>query len=320
MNTSNSPIFIIGVHRSGTTLLRFMLSSHSKIYIPPESDFIPLFFQKTPTGNLSFDRTAELLNNIFARYRFIGEWKGSQPEASDFYNGMQEKTPAAFLDRLYSLYAHQFGAVRWGDKTPIYASYVRLIHIIFPNARFIHIIRDPRDAAVSLLEKYAQREFHIDIYFAARNWVRRIMRARNDGFSLGPNFYFEIRYENLVTNPDRELRAICNFINEDYEPQMQSHHDLASKNIPEDSHFFENVRKPVNNESIGRWMAELSLNDQRVIQRVSGDLMRELGYPTEDLGKMSGTEHLRFQFLQTKYATLQTGRHILQTLGFFPPI
>ncbi|MEJ2210636.1 MAG: sulfotransferase, partial [Anaerolineae bacterium] len=94
--TAQRPIFIVGVHRSGTTLLRFMLNSHPRLYIPPESDFIPRFFQRRPQGPLDEARVAWLLDVIFRRYRLVKEWQGAPPDPAAFYAAMATPTPAAF--------------------------------------------------------------------------------------------------------------------------------------------------------------------------------------------------------------------------------
>jgi hypothetical protein len=314
------PFFIVGVHRSGTTLLRYMLSSHSRLYVPPESDFIPNFFLRDPEGELSDRRIAEILDTIFTKYRFMEEWQGDQPDTSDFVQSMSSRTPAALLDALYTAYARQNGAQRWGDKTPIYASYVDLIHQIFPTAQFIHIIRDGRDAALSMLVKYQEDEFHVDVFFAARNWVRRIRKAQSSRAGLAPDQYYELRYEDLVVDPEKELRGICDFLGETFESSMLRHHRLATTRIPSDSHFFDTVRNPTTDDRIGRWRSGLSPADQRLVQVVAGRLLKELNYPLEDLGPMPPSEQLRLAALAAKYLTLQAGRRILQEVGLFPPI
>jgi hypothetical protein len=316
----NYPFFIVGVHRSGTTLLRYMLTSHSRIYIPPESDFIPDFFLHKPNAELSERQIADILHAIFSRSRFVGEWQGDPLSASALAREMPEHTPAALLDALYGEYARQNGAERWGDKTPIYASYLDLIHQIFPRAQFVHIIRDGRDAALSMLEKYEKDEFHVDVFFAARNWVRRIRKAQASGARLGPDLYYELRYESLVQDPERELRAVCAFLGETFEPGMLAHEYLALERIPPGSHFFDNVRNPTTRQRIGRWREALSPADQRLLQRVESALLTELGYGLEDLGPMSMLEKARLAVLACKYATLQAGRQVLQQLGLFPPI
>jgi hypothetical protein len=297
-----------------------MLCSHSRLYIPPETDFIPYFFRKDPQEQLSEERITHILKIIFSRYRFTGEWQGSPPSSEQILREMQDRTPASFLNALYTLYAAQNGKVRWGDKTPIYASYLDFIHQIFPEAKFIHILRDPFDAGISLLEKYQKEEFHIDIYFAARNWMRRINDINQSREHLPTHLYHELRYEDLVQQPEEKIQEVCDFLGEDYEPSMLHQHLLAQNKIAPDSRFFANVRKPVNTDSIGRGRRELSLSDRRLMQKVCAPLMGQYGYAQDELGIMPANEKIRMAMLRSKYEILQAGRRTATSLGLMPPI
>ena len=315
---STAPFFIVGVHRSGTTLLRYMLSSSPRIYIPPESDFIPRFFGRDPLSPLSRERAVNILTTLWSSYRFVKEWQGEPPDAEAFVDRLPERTPRAFLQALYSQYAAQNGAVRWGDKTPIYASYMDLIHRIFPEARFVHVIRDGRDVALSMLDKWGEKEFHIDIYFAAKSWVRRIRQARASGARLGPDLYYELRYEDLVRDPEAELRPLCRFLAEPYVPEMAQPHLLGQERIQPDG-FHAPIRQPPSTKRVGRWRREMSMADQRLFQRLGGALLSELGYEAADLGSMPAGEAARFAALSLKYTTLQAGRRVFQAAGVFHP-
>ncbi|MCP4425013.1 MAG: sulfotransferase [Chloroflexi bacterium] len=318
MKTQDAPIFIIGVHRSGTTLLRYMLSSSPRIHIPPESDFIPRFFLRRPTAPLSEQRVTEMLKVIFDRYRFVNQWRGDPPPAGSFlHNG--PPTPAAFLDRLYTLYAQQHSAVRWGDKTPIYSSYVDLLHEIFPEAQFIHLMRDGRDVALSTLDKWGKKKIHFDMYFAARNWARRTRQARQAEAELGPQQYYELRYENLVADPARELRPICEFLNEPFYPEMAEPQRLGQKDIAPGT-FHAPVRQPPSTARIARWRKEMSPQDLRLFQHIAGPLLEETGYPLVDGGVMTPAEKARLAALAAKYMAFQTGRRMAQMLGLAPPV
>jgi hypothetical protein len=314
---TEKPIFIVGVHRSGTTLLRYMLNSHPDIYIPPESDFIPRFFLNNPNKKLSEREIEKILINIFSKYRFVKEWQGNPPDIRNFTDS--ERTPDLFLSKLYQLYAQQYNAIRWGDKTPIYSSYINLIEKIFPDAQFIHIIRDGRDVALSMLEKWQKKDFHIDIYFAAQNWVRRINKARKDGILLGEHRYLELRYEDLVNNPVTELKNVCKFLGETYFPIMSQPNVLGSENI-EPGSFHDPIRYPPSTARINRWKHEMSQADLRIFQRIAGNLLTELGYSILNSSEFSIKEQLRYYCLAAKYYILQTSRSILQALRIMPPI
>jgi protein-tyrosine sulfotransferase len=116
VSTTTDPIFIAGFHRSGTTLLRFMLNCNPRIYIPPESDFISRFVLGRAHKELSDARITHLLDVIFGRYRFVREWQGDPLDPAASAACLPARTPAASLDTRYTDYAQQHGADRWGGK------------------------------------------------------------------------------------------------------------------------------------------------------------------------------------------------------------
>jgi hypothetical protein len=310
------PIFVIGAPRSGTTLLRIMLSSHSRIYIPPESDFIPRLFLGRGRTPMSPRRARRDLRIVLDNRRFFREWRGSPPEPEAFLIDLVEPTPAAFLDALYSAYAAQYGAARWGDKSPIYTSHVDLLAEIFPKAQFVHLIRDGRDAGLSALAAYPDR-FYVDVYWAARSWRQRVEAARGAGAVLGPECYLEVRYEELTIDPEKVLRSVCSFLGEAYEPAMSQPQHLGEQLLrPHGRHA--PVRDPVRPNS-GRWRTDLAPADQRLFHVVAGPLLRDLGYEVPDTGAMSPRERSRLALLAVKYRLLEGGRRVLQTLGIFHP-
>jgi hypothetical protein len=314
--SAGAPIFVVGAPRSGTTLLRIMLSSHPRIYIPPESDFIPRLYLGRARVPMSRDRAERDLRVILANRRFLREWHDELPDPTAFVAALPEVTPAALLDALYRAYAAQHDATRWGDKSPIYARYVPLLTELFPSAQFIHLIRDGRDATLSTLAAYPDR-FYVDVYFAARWWRQRVRAARHAGLALGPAHYTEVRYEDLTTDPDDVLRSLCDFLGEDYVPAMREPHKLARELLaPGGRHA--PVREPLHANS-GGWRSRMPVTDQRLFHAVASDLLAELGYEVADRGPLGPGERARIVGLATKYRALEGGRRILQGLGVFPP-
>jgi glycosyltransferase involved in cell wall biosynthesis len=314
------PIFIVGAQRSGTTLLRYMLSSHPRLYIPPESNFIPRFFQKQPCTPMSRQQAIQIAGMLLAYRPFFRDWHGERLAPETFVNSLPDLTPAAFVDTLYTHYARQHDAQRWGDKSPIYTEHIDLLAEIFPTAQFIHIIRDGRDTALSMQKAYqGKRFFYVDLYYAGRTWKRRVNKARAAGYLLGADRYYELHYEHLVANPDTLLSEICDFLGEAYAPTMvapdavagQQHHSTG---------IHANVRQAPTTKSVGRWQQEMSFADQRLFQSVAGDLLQELAYnQNKGLGRMPVVERLRYIRLWAKYAIIESGRRFLQVVGVFHP-
>jgi hypothetical protein len=308
----------VGVHRSGTTLLRYILNSHPRIYIPPESDFFPRFFQKRPNATLDRQDAIKIIETIFKEYRFVQEWQGGIPDSKTFVDNLSNLKPAFLLNSLYSQYAGQFGAERWGDKTPVYTSYMDLIIILFPDAQFIHIIRDGRDVALSMLDKWGQKEHHIDILYAAESWERRLQKAFVSAAKLDTDHYYELRYEDLVTAPEEVVHKICDFLGESFVLEMIEPHLLGRERIQPNG-FHAPVRQPLSPSRINRWRVEMEERDRKIFQAVAYDMLKRLDYKVEDLNPLSFSEFVRFSRLKIKYNLLQTGRTILQSLGVFHP-
>jgi hypothetical protein len=313
------PIFIIGMQRSGTTMLRYMLCAHSRIYIPPESNFFPRFYQHKVNEPISQQQAVQAVEVIKTYRPFFKDWQGKKLDPENFVAQLADLSIPTILSTLYRQYAAQYGAARWGDKTPIYISSMDKIAEFFPTAQFIHIIRDGRDVALSMRKAYQHaRFFYMDIYYSARSWKRRLRKAFASGKRLREDRYYEIRYEDLVEQPEKSLRALCAFIGESYEPAMAEPHKEAVKHHHSKG-IHEKTRQQPTTGSVGKWQKLMSIPDQKIFQRAAGDLLEELGYHTVNLGSLSLAEKLRYTGLQTKFTVIDAGREVIQLTGISNP-
>lgn len=317
MTKQERPIFIVGSARSGTTLLRFMLGQHPRLFIPPQSSFIPLLFANKASGLLSRGDALHAVRTIFTARPFIKHWTEPLPDPDDFLDALPDQTAATILDAVYLRYAQQHGAARWGDKTPIYSAYIDLLAAIFPHAQFIHIIRDGRDVALSLMRTYANKP-HVDIYYGAATWRYYVGRVLASAKKLLPDQYIEVRYDELTADPEMELKRLCGFLGEFYDPRMLHPHELARQTVSKTNVHAE-TRQPITTSHIGKWQRQMSLRDQRLFHAVAGDLLIQLGYMPSDAGEMNTSERARLLGLRGKYAALNGGRRILQSIGVFDP-
>ncbi len=317
--TANRPIFVVGSVRSGTTLLRYMLCSHPRIYLTPESNFIVRCFGRRPTGELGEARARRILEELAEHKPFWRDWKGARPNVHELLDGVPRPTPESFLSALYTRYAAQHDAVRWGDKTPGYLAHLDVISTIFPRSQIVHVIRDARDVAASSLENYrGRRFFYMDAYYAARSWREQLGRGIEVGRALPSDRYCEIRYEDLTTHTESALRGLCEFLGEEYDPQMVAPHVEAGRHHHSQG-IHRNVRKPVTTVSAGRWRRDLAPSDQRLVQPVVADLLAELGYGLDELGPPTTSERRRTAALHTKYTVVDAGRRALGSLGVTNP-
>jgi hypothetical protein len=274
---------IVGAGRSGTTLLRLMLDAHPELAIPPETGFIVdairLQGERPRARNLLFQAITERQN-----------WPGMGVAEAELRRRLEAIEPfdmAEGLRAFYRLYAGRFGKPRWGDKTPYYLGYIDRIERLLPEARFIHLIRDGRDVAISVRGLwFAPGE---DMASIARSWVSAIRTGRRLGARC--RHYLEVRYESLVRDPTPELQRICSFIGLDFDERMERHSDRARERLREmtpagmmdkpSEEIHEMVRfatMPPEPSRAQRWRQEMGKRDRLEFERVAGPLLDELGY------------------------------------------
>lgn len=291
-----------------------MLSSSPRLYIPPESDFFPRFFGKNPHRELSEREAQAILDMIFGEYRLVKEWQSERLMVAELDRPI---TPSSLLHHLYQRYAEQHGAVRWGDKTPVYTSYIPLLLDLFPNAKIIHLVRDGRDVALSMVKKWGARKRHVDLFFGAMKWRERLESAEKAATPLSSTTYLKLYYEQLIADPETHLRTICTFLDEPFFPEMAQPQQLAQTVLKHDT-FHAAVRQPVRPKQ-KTWRDTMPDRDVRLVQHIAGRMLRQQGYALADVGQMTGRDWVRYFSLMAKYHAFQFGRNLLQTLGYFPP-
>jgi hypothetical protein len=281
--------FIVGVSRSGTTLLRMMLDSHRDLAIPFETHFLPHIISRAKSG-----LTATDFNQIVIQSQ---SWPNMAIAAEALIDAVEEIevfSPSKGLRAFYRLCAGRFGKQRWGEKTTHYVRIMNQIEELLPEAHFIHVIRDGRDASISLKKLWWGPGD--DIEAAARLWVADINRARAQASCL--RHYMEIRYESLVLEPVNTLRKISDYISIGFDQNMLKYYETAGDRLEDmiqpvlppqttdlDLDTFRsihlNTKKPPDRSRIGRWRAEMSLDDQVRFESIAGSLLHDLGYETK---------------------------------------
>jgi hypothetical protein len=265
------PVIVLGVGRSGTTLLRVMLDRNSEIAIPYESFFVtPLAYRHGSRPELG-----DFLDDL-GRFYQLYEW-GISPD--DVRPKLREgMTTGEAISAVFEVYAEHEGKPRWGDKTPLYMQHLPMLERLFPDARWVHLVRDGRDAGLSFLslpEGFSGKTWalpHTAAQFGAR-WRTEILAARKLGSHVGDR-YRELRYEDLVTEPERELRQVCEHASLSWEPAMLEHAnapDVAS--LPE----HKNLAQPPT-PGLRDWRTQMSREDALAFEQVAGDVLRSSDY------------------------------------------
>jgi hypothetical protein len=271
------PIVVVGCPRSGTTLLQLMLHAHARIAIPPENRFVlPAYHRRRSFGDLRDPANRRRLahwivttrGTKFADFGLDPDWVIEQVVAAP-------PTLGSGLAAVFRAYARRFDKPRWGDKRPSYVTNLEVIERLFPAAQFVHIVRDGRDCVASL----CRMSWHPGgAYRAVSMWAQAVDHARRAARRLGPESFYELRYERLVTDPERELVALCDYLGEDYHPAMAEPAALAPLVVPARKRHHALARQPVTAARIGAWPQQLDPEQIALCEAVLGDRLRSYGY------------------------------------------
>ena len=285
------PIFVVGVGRSGTTLLQSLLSAHPRLAVTPETHFCGIWGRRAAQG---FEAAWE---GYLASPRFAD--LGVAPErARAILASSPERTPRAALAALLAAYGEARGRPRVGEKTPGHRNHVRTLLEWFPDARVIVTRRDPRAFVASKLKApWAAR--YVPHHGTALRRVTRLHMVAEDA-RLWARVYGELApallrdprvtmapYEALVGDPEGVVRGLCDFLGEAFEPAMLGDRAAqAAADAPGSEAAWGGwtgghlaaARRPVNAASLDKWRGELTPREVAVIEALAGEAMARCGY------------------------------------------
>jgi len=274
-------IFIVGCERSGTTLMEKILDEHSQIAICPETHFWMDSIDKKINKILSQRKSNKII--ISEIKTFVNEFK----EFSDHWEEYNLK-PSVFLDsnkidraRSESIYkmiiegqARKRGKPIFGEKTPGHVFSVDKIIEIYPNARIIQMIRNPRDTTISRLNKKNEKSKSIfdkllNALFVNIEWNLSTKLARRYQKLLEEK-YLVISFEELLQNPREKIERICNFLDINFEESMLNVSTINSS--------FSNESNGFDRSTINRWRKNMPLWLEIIINFVNGREMKIMEY------------------------------------------
>jgi hypothetical protein len=246
-----------------------MLNAHRDVAVPPESRFVVELW----TGAERV-RVAELLPKLAAHPRFQA-WDLPIEMVEHELDGLDEVPYATALEAPYLAYARVNGKTRWGDKTPRYVESMPLLARLWPDARFVHLVRDGRNVALS----YADVPFGPKtVVKAAELWASRVRMGLDAGRALGGGRYFEIRYEDLVEDAEGEAKDLCEFLDLEFDSGMLDYTERARGAVlPRARKYNPNVeQRPIS--KVRSWEQSMPDAQVEVFETVAGDVLSELGY------------------------------------------
>jgi hypothetical protein len=290
--SNNGPIFIAGPERSGTSLIYALLASHPNIAMTRRTNMWTHYYNQY--GDLSKPENFERCLLMMLRYKRLIKLN-PDPERirREFYQG--EPTYGRLFSLLEEHFAEQMGKPRWGDKSLNTERYTKEIIEAYPNARIIHMIRDPRDRYASSLARWKVSRGGIGA--GTGMWLSTISLAGNHlkGF---PDHYMAVRYEDLTSDPEGTLRKICSFIGEDFDTEMLTMggaKDFRDKG----GNSSYTQRKPgrITTSSIGKFRSVLTKYQVAYLQMFSKRSMRKYGYDVDEIN-FSISDWIRFVFYE----------------------
>ena len=266
------PLFVLGVSRSGTTLLRVVLDRSPGIAIPDESFFIPLLARR---HRGSVDR-ARFVDDL-RRLPTLCAWGLSAEDIAPHLPPDPHAGEA--IAAIFEAYAAKERKPRWGDKTPMYMRHLPLLERLFPAAQYVHLIRDGRDAALSFLRMpagtFTRTWAHPDTAaeFACL-WRSEVSEARELGKRLGPARYIEVRYEDLIAGAEDVVEGICDFAGLPYEAAMLDY--AGAVDVSQKPHQ-QRLLQPLT-PGAREWRTQMDADDVRAFESIAGELLADLGY------------------------------------------
>lgn len=303
------PVFVLGCPRSGTTMLQLMLHAHARIAIPPETRFLlSAYHHRDAYGDLREPGNRRALAEWItagADTRFGDLGLDPHAVARQIIDG--PPTLGSAIGIVLRAYSHRFGKPRWGDKRPAYVQHIDVLLRLFPDAQIVHLIRDGRDCVASLKRMPWWR---MGTHHAIATWAQSIDAGRAAARRLPADAYAEIRYEDLVTDPETELRRLCGFLGEEYDPAMTRPYELAGVAVPHWKKWHADTRKTVSGRSVGTWSRLLEPWEAGLCDAVLLDRLLAYGYEPSG-AHPPGAHHLAHYAAVAAHRSLATRKRAM---------
>ena len=313
----NRPIFIVGCERSGTTMLRLILSSHKNIAIPPQTKFFKkLYKRRLFFGDLSKQKNRhKLIKRFYDNHDRNTKIIDLGIDKTDIHCSLSKSsdTLGSFLSVIPKLYLQNHNKARWGDKHPYYIKYLPQLYKLFPDAQVIHIIRDGRDAVASLKRMPWWKQNSI---FAMLNWQEAIKKGLVAKSKYNSDQFMEIRYEDLIDDPVKSVKSICSFLGEDYSDDLLKFQKLSKEAIPNYKMKWHSATKnEINSSSIGKWSKELEPWEIALLNKKFNKELILYDYDiTNNVASISLKIYFRYLFTKIHYKYLQHGTVLVDKL------
>jgi hypothetical protein len=284
----NPFVFIVGCQRSGTTVLQRVVNAHPRVAVMNQSGWIPDFFRDrtglTPEGFVTPLLVRRLLKQKQFRKGLRKAGLGRE-HLKGLLAGDGPVSYAAYVSHLFDLFGRVQGKDLVGDKTPRYVRSIPTLHELWPEACFVHLIRDGRDVGLSTISKRKRTTAQDGAFVtwgdhpvvtAALKWEWNVRLGREAGQTLGPALYYEMRYEDLVARPAEECARLCDFLGIAYDGAMLRFHEGRTRGKP--GLDAKKAWRPIT-PGLRDWRTQMAADDVECFEAAAGPLLDELRYP-----------------------------------------
>jgi hypothetical protein len=277
---SQQPVFVVGGPRSGTTLLSAMLAAHPAFDCGPETHCLSRWARLGPGERARIlhpadwpERATAYVTSLTLGGQPIHPMYGLTREDVRAWLAIRPPSLAAMLESLTAQRALRAGAPRWVEKTPRHLEVPELIVETWLGARLLRIVRDPRDAAVSLTKV----PFGTPSLLTNLSVLARMNEAAAEFYRSSPQV-LTVRYEDLVAEPEHELRRICDFVDEPYDARMIEGRGAVTGVAAAHEWWKGDATGPLDGSRTGRWVEEMPAGVQHYAALTLGDMLEEHGY------------------------------------------
>lgn len=277
---SSPPVFVGGCPRSGTTLLRTMLTSHPDLAIPRETRIlVDGYRRRAEWGDLRDPENRRRLARWVVERR-VSRYRHLTEDGDELVERMVAAAPTigSVLGAGFRLHADRQAKARWGDKRPSLVLNLDAAFGMFPDAQYVNVVRDPRAVVASIRtvgRRYGWGAHGIP--GGADTWERSVRAAERWRRRVDPGRFLDVRYEDLVTDTAAELGRIVEFLDLDAAglDAMLRHHETADI---QDKTMHAFVSQPVTTERLRAWEQTLRPREIAFVEDVLGDAMHRYGY------------------------------------------
>lgn len=275
IHNRKEPVIILGHARSGTSILGDLLRKYFRISFGPESQFLIRMYKHLPRyGDLTQEKNLSRLLHDVLQERCFQRWEkkfGYSLDQKEIFNRIQEPSYKGVVYAVFDYLALCGGMQRWGDKTPIYTMHLDIIQELFPASKYIHIVRDGRDVALSSFNIHFGSK---NVYKVAGNWSKHLQKVQRFRETWPQDQFLEMRYEELMQDPARQLTRLIPFL------------DIQDTEHAVQQYIQDNIEHDLKKNNFDKWKTRMSDQGIFLFETIAKDWLRAYNYEIKNDGNL----------------------------------